>query len=78
MIDSVITVSFVGYYHLMITATKRKKRSCTSLPLHHHSQKSRFLSLQDLVNPSVVVLDPSSFKERVKGKTGLLNKYTRF
>lgn len=27
------------------------------------------LSLQDLVNPSVVVLDPSSFAERVKGKT---------
>lgn len=27
------------------------------------------LSLQDLVHPSVVVLDPPSFTERVKGKT---------
>lgn len=27
-----------------------------------------FLSLQDLVSPSVVVLDPSSFADKVKGE----------
>lgn len=37
--------------------------------LHQLLVKNVCLSLQDLVNPSVVVLDPSSFNDRVKGKT---------
>lgn len=31
--------------------------------------KGFFLSLQDLVNPLVLILDPSSFTEKIKGKT---------
>ncbi|KAM9709669.1 dnaJ homolog subfamily C member 10 isoform 1-T2 [Menidia menidia] len=36
----------------------------------HHSADGILEFIQDLVNPSVVVLDPSSFTERVKGRGG--------
>ena len=75
MKDSIQPTASWSSYRYDITPVTETNMNLWPEPWHHSRVRSRrwhhfFLPLQDLVNPSVVVLDSSSFTERVKGKTG--------